>query len=215
MRTSWLSLAVSPRPEGPRDTSGAREGRAGFPSRSRPLPKGRSWARLGSPSPRARFRCRNRDRDESFDLEFTGLNQRPPSQTWIRRPLPEKRGSQSQPEHDLTTRPPIATTRKRLQRRIERRSPLGAQGLDGNPKLSAPRPRRIATPGTPKSQQARRSGAETFELQDLSAPPPRRVLTLRAPKSCRAFCSANLEPHPGAPPTRRPKSHRNATLDPR
>jgi hypothetical protein len=75
-------------------------------SRSRPLPKGSGWNRSGSPSPQPRFRCRNRDRDESFDLEFTGLNQQPPSQTWIRRPLPEKSGSQSQPEHDLTPRPP-------------------------------------------------------------------------------------------------------------
>jgi hypothetical protein len=75
-------------------------------SRSRPLPKGSGWNRSGSPSPQPRFRCRNQDRDESFDLEFTGLNQQPPSQTWIRRPLPEKSGSQSQPEHDLTPRPP-------------------------------------------------------------------------------------------------------------
>lgn len=67
---------------------------------------------------------------------------------------------------------------------IERRSPLGASGLDGIPKLSAPRPRRIVTPGAPKSQQARRSGAE-----NLRAPGP---VGARAPKGLDASSSEEL-----------------------
>lgn len=98
---------ASPRPEGPRDTSF----RSRVPSRhseSRPTSPQRD--QLGS----ARTTVASRpvplpkpgDRDESFDLDSLGLNRRPPSQTWTRRPLPEESGSQSQPSMTSPPGPP-------------------------------------------------------------------------------------------------------------
>jgi hypothetical protein len=86
----------------------ARLARAEPAARSAPGLPPKGSAGLGSDRRRlkARSRCRNRDRDESFDLDPLGLNRRPPSQTWIRRPLPEERGSQSQPSVPTIGTPP-------------------------------------------------------------------------------------------------------------
>jgi hypothetical protein len=178
-------------------------------SRSRPLPEGNRWMRLGSPSPQPRFRCRNRDRDESFDLEFTGLNQRPPSQTWIRRPLPEKSGSQSQPEHDLTPRPPSPP-------------PEG----DSNRNRTAESARSVRTrrhseafgPATPKDRDAWSSEEPASPALGSRKPSSSRTCRRPGPKGSRRFeLRRAVEPSArrisnrvhGAPPTRRPGSHQS------
>jgi hypothetical protein len=165
--------------------------------------------RLGSPSPQPRFRCRNRDRDESFDLEFTGLNQRPPSQTWIRRPLPEKSGSQSQPEHDLTPRPPSPP-------------PEG----DSNRNRTAESARSVRTrrhseafgPATPKDRDAWSSEEPASPALGSRKPSSSRTCRRPGPKGSRRFeLRRAVEPSArrisnrvhGAPPTRRPGSHQD------
>lgn len=178
-------------------------------SRSRPLPEGNGWNRLGSPSPQPRFRCRNRDRDESFDLEFTGLNQQPPSQTWIRRPLPEKSGSQSQPEHDLTPRPP---------------SPPPEGDSNGNRTAESARSVRTRRhseafgPSTPKDRDAWSSEEPASPALGSRKPSSSRTCRRPGPKGSRRFeLRRAVEPSArrisnrvhGAPPTRRPGSHQD------